>query len=69
MGLQGVKLSLWRPEAMEALKNMVNTSQTFYAKAANSTAVVDGFFTQEELDGEQELLIRRGLLLTQRSAL
>ena len=41
-----------RPEAMEALKNMVNTSQTFYGKAVNSTSVVDGYFTQDELDGE-----------------
>jgi len=39
-----------RPEAMEALKNMVNTSQTFYGKAVNSTSVVDGYFTQVELD-------------------
>ena len=41
-----------RPEAMEALKNMVNTSQTFYGKAVNSTSVVDGYFTQDELDGK-----------------
>ena len=31
---------------------MVNTSQTFYGKAVNSTSVVDGYFTQEELDGK-----------------
>lgn len=45
-----------RPEAMEALKNMVNTSQTFYGKAVNSTSVVDGYFTQDELDGLGKLL-------------
>merc|ERR1719300_331056 len=45
-----------RPEAMEALKNMVNTSQTFYGKAVNSTSVVDGYFTQDELDALGKLL-------------
>lgn len=45
-----------RPEAMEALKNMLNTSNHFYNKAVNSTSVVDGFFTQDELDALGKLL-------------
>ena len=45
-----------RPEAMSALKSMLNTSNHFYGKAVNSTSVVDGFFTQEELDALGKLL-------------
>merc|ERR1719391_687772 len=45
-----------RPEALEALKNMMNTSKTFYGKAANGTGVVDGYFTQAELDTLGKLL-------------
>jgi len=45
-----------RPEALEALKNMMNTSKTFYGKAANGTGVVDGYFTQAELDALGKLL-------------
>merc|ERR1719415_97426 len=32
------------------MNNMVNSSQHFLGKAKNSTGVVDGYFTQEELD-------------------
>ena len=45
-----------RPEALEALKNMMNTSKTFYGKAANGTGVVDGYFTQAELDSKLETM-------------
>ena len=49
-----------RPEALEALKNMMNTSKTFHGKAANGTGVVDGYFTQAELDGKLETIIALG---------
>ena len=45
-----VKQHKERPEALEAMNNMVNSSQHFLGKAKNSTGVVDGYFTQEELD-------------------
>jgi len=45
-----VKQHKERPEALEAMNNMVNTSQHFLGKAKNSTGVVDGYFTQEEID-------------------
>jgi len=45
-----------RPEAMAALKNMLNTSSVYHAKAAGSTGVVDGFFTQVELDALGKVL-------------
>ena len=45
-----VKQHKERPEALEAMNNMVNSSEHFLGKAKNSTGVVDGYFTQEELD-------------------
>ena len=39
-----------RPEALEALTKMINTSEYFMAKAKNSTSVVDGYFTETELE-------------------
>ncbi len=39
-----------RPEALGAMDKMINSSEHFLAKAKNSTGVVDGYFTQEELD-------------------
>ena len=35
---------------MGALNQMLNTSSKFISKAKNSTSIVDGLFTQEELD-------------------
>merc|ERR1712004_873419 len=37
-----------RPEALEAMNRMINSSEHFLAKA--SSGVVDGYFTQDELD-------------------
>ena len=39
-----------RPEALEALTKMINTSEYFMAKAKNSTSVADGYFTETELE-------------------
>merc|ERR1711997_1226505 len=39
-----------RPEALEAMTKMINSSEYFLSKAKNSTGIVDGYFTQEEID-------------------
>merc|ERR1712228_18686 len=39
-----------RPEALEAMNRMINSSEYFLNKAKNSTGIVDGYFTQEEID-------------------
>merc|ERR1712051_246582 len=39
-----------RPEALEAMNRMINSSEYFLSKAKNSTGIVDGYFTQEEID-------------------
>ena len=49
-----------RPEALEALKSMMKTSNTFYGKAANGTGVVDGYFTQAELDSKSFCFVHFG---------
>merc|ERR1712223_1290402 len=38
------------PEALEAMNKMINSSEYFLSKARNSTGIVDGYFTQEEID-------------------
>merc|ERR1712111_152044 len=45
-----------RPEALEAMNRMINSSETFFNKAKNSTGVVDGYFTQDELDKLEQKL-------------
>ena len=35
-----------RPEALEAMTKMINSSEYFLDKAKNSTGIVDGYFTQ-----------------------
>merc|ERR1712083_842979 len=45
-----VKQHTDRPEALEAMNRMINSSEYFLDKAKNSTGIVDGYFTQEELD-------------------
>ena len=35
-----------RPEALEAMNRMINSSEYFLSKAKNSTGIVDGYFTQ-----------------------
>merc|ERR1712039_898786 len=39
-----------RPEALEAMNKMINSSEYFLSKAKNSTGIVDGYSTQEEID-------------------
>jgi len=39
-----------RPEALEAMNRMINSSEYFLSKAKNSSGIVDGYFTQEEID-------------------
>merc|ERR1712008_119686 len=39
-----------RPEALEAMNRMINGSEYFLSKAKNSSGIVDGYFTQEEID-------------------
>jgi hypothetical protein len=39
-----------RPEALEALTKMINSSEYFLGKAKNSTSVADGYFTATELE-------------------
>merc|ERR1712223_695651 len=45
-----VKQHTDRPEALEAMNKMINSSEYFLSKAKNSTGIVDGYFTQEEID-------------------
>merc|ERR1711997_1092206 len=45
-----VKQHTDRPEALEAMNRMINSSEYFLDKAKNSTGIVDGYFTQEEID-------------------
>ena len=39
-----------RPEALDALNRMINSSEYFLAKARNSSSVADGYFTEVELE-------------------
>ena len=41
-----VKQHTDRPEALEAMNKMINSSEYFLSKAKNSTGIVDGYFTQ-----------------------
>ena len=41
-----VKQHTDRPEALDAMNRMINSSEHFLAKAKNSTGIVDGYFTQ-----------------------
>jgi hypothetical protein len=43
-----------RPEALGAMNRMINSSEHFLSKAKNSTGVVDGYFTQDEVDKLEE---------------
>ena len=39
-----------RPEALDALNRMLNSSEYFLGKARNSSSVADGYFTEVELE-------------------
>merc|ERR1712012_931227 len=45
-----VKQHVDRPEALGAMIRMIKRSEYFFSKAKNSSGIVDGYFTQEEID-------------------